>query len=135
MMEVYIVMVYLVATSTIQTNGVSFSLVVGSCCLVKFTNATAPVGGVKPGGYTTVNINSSGATKVYAPARYNASGLELLAKSGNTDGYLEYMTSSASGSDSWRWYIPENHVAFLVYDGTTYLNFGAMNRYTYSDGD
>ena len=118
-----------------MTNGVSFSLVTGACCLVKFTNATASSTGVKPGGYTTVNINSSGANQVYAPARGNQGGLEFLTKSGNTDGRLEYMTASASGSDSWRWYIRANHVAFLVYDGTAYLNFGAMDRYTYSDGD
>ena len=120
----------------IQTNGVSFTLVAGACCVVLFNNATAPAGGVKPGGYTTLNINSTGALKVYAPPRNPGSqGMSFKAISGNTDGFLEYPTLSASGSDSWRWYIPANHVAFCVYNGTAYLNFGSMERFTYSDGD
>lgn len=119
------------------TNGVSFALVEGACCLVLFTNATAPANGVKPGGYTTLNINSTGALKIYAPARSlgYSGGMGYIAHSGNTDGYLEYPTLSASGSSTWRWYIPANHVAFCVYNGTAYLNFGSMNRYDYSDTD
>ena len=92
----------------IQTNGVSFSLVAGAVCAVKFTNiikAAAP----------TLNINSTGAKSLQSAwTWYTAANL-----GGGTMEQLTYM----------------NHT-LAVYNGSVYLACGQQSPTTYySDSD
>ena len=94
------------------TNGVSFALVAGACCLVCFTK-----GFYKSGTYndTTLNINSSGAKPMV---------LDYASNSFSSGHRSLFMLSTA-------WEIP--YTLLWIFDGTNYL-FHGMHYYSdYSD--
>lgn len=93
----------------ILTNGVSFSLVAGACCVIKYNNdptSGGTAGSGQQNNFGTMNINSTGAKTV---------------------------KSSSNGLYSTNYYIYHgNHTYLFVYDGTYY---NAMTVYVRSYTD
>ena len=93
----------------IVTNGVSFSLVAGACCIVYFNNLHN-VGSFSDFRYTyTLNINSTGAKSIV----FGNSGLKSYDGAGNM------MAIKCS---------------IFMYNGTKYYFFPNATYYDYSDG-
>ena len=83
----------------ILTNGVSFSLVAGACCIVKFSN---PLAKETLDSSVTLNINSTGAKK-----------------------FRSYNKTSAGYSDSLQWgdmYADLDIIPIVMYNGSTWEN-------------
>ena len=100
-----------------QTNGVSFSLVAGACCIVNFSYpcATDNVGYI---GKWSLNINSTGAKNVvyyFVQASTNSTHHKILSYS-SASAYIGFN----AGCD------------LLIYNGSTYVSTGELDRF-YSD--
>lgn len=116
-----------------MTNGVSFSLVVGACCLVKFSNALYQFAPSSTTGMT-LNIQSTGAK--YISAKYTpmsdvpASELPTIASTGTRQG----STSFANANYFYRLRLAMNPVLFM-YDGSTYQTITMAATCNYLDSD
>lgn len=100
--------IMIIRTIATETNGVSFSLVAGACCGVKFSNTVK-------GGSPTLNINSTGA------------------KSLNSAWTWSVVTNLGGGSMQQLTYM--NHT-LVVYNGSMYLACGQQSPTTYyTDAD
>lgn len=77
------------------TNGVSFSLAAGACCVIKFSNIGTAQSGAS---ISSININSTGVKSVTAFS---------------TGHFLSYGNRTRSGTILHKY-------SFVVYDGSTY---------------